>query len=170
MLRISRDIVREDCCTFVMDISYKGMAYHINNAIDANVFLDISKLADVSPIFKNGKSTTDVNYRPISVLSAISKMYERLFSKQMLPHISQYLSDLLCLWTIPKRMIAYLMISLSQNLRPMVLAWVASECFTATLRHENKELESTQVIVRGSISHQEYRNVQSLVRFCSIFT
>ena len=73
-----------------------NICYHINNAIDMNVFPDILKLADVSPIFKNGESTTDANYRPISVLSSVSKIYERLLSKQILPHISQYLSDLLC--------------------------------------------------------------------------
>ena len=78
------------------NICYKEIAYHINNAIEMNVFPDILKLADVSPIFKNGESTTDANYRPISVLSSVSKIYERLLSKQILPHISQYLSDLLC--------------------------------------------------------------------------
>ncbi len=61
-----------------------------------NAFPDILKLADVSPIFKNGETTSYANYRPISVLSSVSKIYERLLSKQILPHISQYLSDLLC--------------------------------------------------------------------------
>ena len=63
------------------NICYKEIAYHINNAIVTNTFPDILKLADVSPIFKNGESTTDVNYRPISVLSSLSKIYERLLSK-----------------------------------------------------------------------------------------
>ena len=88
--------VPTDKLKLASNICYKEIAYHINNAIDTNIFPDILKLADVSPIFKNGESTIDVNYRPISVLSSVSKIYESLLSKQILPHISQCLSDLLC--------------------------------------------------------------------------
>ena len=88
--------VPTDKVKLASNICYKEIAYHINNAIDTNIFPNILKLGDVSPIFKNGESTIDVNYRPISVLSSVLKIYERLFSKQILPHISQYLSDLLC--------------------------------------------------------------------------
>ena len=88
--------VPTDKLKLVSNICYKEIAYHINNAIDMNAFPDILKLADVSPIFKNGQTTSYANYRPISVLSSVSKIYERLLSKQILPQISQYLSDLLC--------------------------------------------------------------------------
>ena len=80
--------VPTDKLKLASNICYKEIAYHINNAIDTNIFPNILKLADVSPIFKNGESTIDVNYRPISVLSSVSKIYERLLSKQILPHKS----------------------------------------------------------------------------------
>ena len=88
--------VPTDKLKLALDICYKEIAYHIINAIDMNVFPDILKLVEVPPIFKNDESTTDVNYRPISVLSSFSKIYKRLLEKQILPHISQFLSDLLC--------------------------------------------------------------------------
>ena len=65
--------VPTDKLKLASNICYKEIAYHINNAIDMNVFPDILKLADVSPIFKNGESTTVVNYRRISVFSSLSK-------------------------------------------------------------------------------------------------
>ena len=96
--KMTSGAVPTDKLKLASNICYKEIAYHINNAIDTNIFSDILKFADVSTILKNGESTTDVNYRPISVLSSVSKIYERLLSKQILPHISQYLSDLLAVW------------------------------------------------------------------------
>ena len=57
---------------------YKEITYHLNNAISTNTFPDILKLADVSPIFKMGETFIRGNFRPISVLSSLSKLYERV--------------------------------------------------------------------------------------------
>ena len=48
------------------------------------------------PIFKSGDSHIKKNFRPISVLSTLSKVFERLMLSQMLPFIRPSLSDLLC--------------------------------------------------------------------------
>ena len=75
---------------------YKEITYHINKAICTNVFPDILKLADVSPIFKMGETFIRGNYRPISVLSSLSKLYERVLSQQIVPFMVPNFSNLLC--------------------------------------------------------------------------
>ena len=54
------------------------------------------KLADITPIHKKLESVLKENYRPVSVLPTISKIFERLMQKQMNNFIGQYLSPYLC--------------------------------------------------------------------------
>ena len=41
------------------------------------------KLADVTPIFKKKDKTFVENYRPVSVLPTVSKIFERIMQKQI---------------------------------------------------------------------------------------
>ena len=75
---------------------YREITYHINNAISTNMFPNILKLADVSPIFKKGETFIRGNFRPISVLSSLSKLYERVLSQQIVPFMVPNFSNLLC--------------------------------------------------------------------------
>ena len=50
----------------------------------------------VSPIFKNDDGTNKKNYRPISVPSTLSKVFERQISQQMTPFAKTKISRLLC--------------------------------------------------------------------------
>jgi len=52
------------------------------------------KLADVSPIFKKDDKHSKDNYRPVSVLSSMSKIFERL----MLSQINNYMYDKLSIY------------------------------------------------------------------------
>ena len=61
-----------------------------------NEFPGKLKLAGVSPIFKSGESTQKGIYQPINVLSALSKVFERIMIKQIQPFANNFLSDLLC--------------------------------------------------------------------------
>ncbi len=45
-------------------------------------FLKQMKVANVSPIFKMEDKTNEINYRPISVLTFVSKIFERITFKQ----------------------------------------------------------------------------------------
>jgi len=50
------------------------------------------KLADVHPVFKNGVKTNVKNFRPVSVLSFSSKIFERILHDQISCYINKYLS------------------------------------------------------------------------------
>ena len=54
------------------------------------------KLADVTPVFKKNSATTASNYRPVSVLPTVSKIFERLMHKQISGFINESLSPYLC--------------------------------------------------------------------------
>ena len=64
--------------------------------LECSEFRDKLKLADVSPIFKADDPTLKFNFRPISVLPALSKVLERIMEKQMRPFANTRLSSLLC--------------------------------------------------------------------------
>ena len=68
----------------------------VNNAISAKMFPDILKLADVSPIFKMSETCIRGASRPISVLSSLSRLYERVLSQQIVPFMVPNFSNLLC--------------------------------------------------------------------------
>ena len=55
----------------------------INNCLKEGVFPDDLKLADITPIFKKEDSLNIENYRPISMLSHLSKVFERILYKQI---------------------------------------------------------------------------------------
>ena len=67
-----------------------------NKCIRNDEFPNELKLADITPIFKKGDNTSEKNYRPISILPSVSKIYERLMQKQIISHIDKYLSPYLC--------------------------------------------------------------------------
>ena len=66
----------------------KPITYLINCSINTGVFPDDLKIAKVIPIFKkNDKNLLD-NYRPISILPAISKIFEKIIHKQINSHFT----------------------------------------------------------------------------------
>ena len=74
----------------------KEITHLMNSGIKNSTFPSNLKLADLSPCFKAGDSTTKKDFRPLSVLSCLSKIYERLIYTQMLSFVKDKLSDLLC--------------------------------------------------------------------------
>ena len=56
---------------------------NINFCIENSIFPSDLKVADVTPAFKKKSKTSKDNYRPISILPNISKIYERCLYNQM---------------------------------------------------------------------------------------
>ena len=49
-----------------------------NKSMQLGIFPDKLKIAKVIPIHKGGKTDVINNYRPISILSSLSKIYEKI--------------------------------------------------------------------------------------------
>ena len=62
------------------------LASLINASIRQCQFPHDLKLANLSPVFKKKDNLDKVNYRPVSILPAISKIYEGLLAEQMTCH------------------------------------------------------------------------------------
>ena len=60
------------------------------------LFPDDLKLADVTPVYKKKSKTSKDNYRPVSILSNISKVYERWIYDQIQNYFDQILSKFQC--------------------------------------------------------------------------
>ena len=76
----------------IADVFVPKMVIDFNNtAIKTGIFPSTAKLADVVPLFKKGVRQSKANYRPCSLLSAVSKIFGRLMLPQMLSliHISE---------------------------------------------------------------------------------
>ena len=50
---------------------------------------------DISSLYKKDDNVKKQNYRPISLLPAISKVFERIIYNQLIDYISAFLSPLL---------------------------------------------------------------------------
>ena len=62
-----------------------------NNCVSYSIFPNSLKNPIITPVHKKGAKTSKDNYRPVSILSNISKIYETL----MLNQISQYFEPIL---------------------------------------------------------------------------
>ena len=72
------------------------IAEYFNSMLLSCEFPDPLKAVDVSAIHKGSDPTSKRKYRPISVPSAMSKVFERLLEKQIVPFIDTKISALLC--------------------------------------------------------------------------
>ena len=68
----------------------------INECLHNNCFPDSLKLANVTPVFKKGDSTDKSNYRPISILPLLSKVFEKIIYDQLYEYSQTFLNKLLC--------------------------------------------------------------------------
>ena len=68
----------------------KPLAEIFNKCLTAGIFPDTLKIAQVIPIYKKGCKNEFTNYRPISVLSAFSKLFEKLIYKRLISFIDEH--------------------------------------------------------------------------------
>ena len=67
-----------------------SLTYIFNQAITLCTFPDEWKMARVSPLNKNGQINLPGNYRPISVLLAVSKVMERILYDQLYDYLTKF--------------------------------------------------------------------------------
>jgi len=62
----------------------------INQSIEMGIFPDLLKTARVTPLYKKGDSSLLDNYRPVSVLPSVSKVFERIMYNQIFKHFTDF--------------------------------------------------------------------------------
>ncbi len=77
----------------IADILTACFNHHV---VSQSEFPDELKLADIIPVFKKGNAYDKSNYRPISLLPVLSKVFEKLITKQFNPFIEHWFSKNLC--------------------------------------------------------------------------
>ena len=73
------------------DICAPALYRIANNAITSCSFPDKLKLADTAPLHKKDDKTNKVNFRPISMLPVVSKIFERIMQFQIVFFINEIL-------------------------------------------------------------------------------
>ena len=62
-----------------------------NDSIEKSDFPQNLKLADITPVYKKNDPLDKTNYRPVSVLSVVPKIFERIMQKQMISLLVSFL-------------------------------------------------------------------------------
>lgn len=63
------------------------LVHLVNSSFISGIFPNQLKVAKIKPLYKNGNPAEFVNYRPISLLSAFSKIYEKIVYNQLLNYL-----------------------------------------------------------------------------------
>ena len=63
--------------TFLESFFSYWLSLIINLSFEISIFPDLLKIAQITPIYKKGCKVSKINYRPISLLSVLSKIFEK---------------------------------------------------------------------------------------------
>ena len=70
-------------------IIVEPLSFIINCSLALSIFPDKLKIAKIIPIYKKGDKHQIENYRPISILPVISKVFEKVAYNQLFEYFSQ---------------------------------------------------------------------------------
>jgi hypothetical protein len=73
----------------------KPLTKLINKSIENSQFPSNFKIAQVAPIFKKNSTLDKANYRPVSLLPVMSKVFERAIFTQLMNHFNNIFNPLL---------------------------------------------------------------------------
>ena len=79
-----------------MDICTIVLSSDINKCIYNGIFPNYLKHADITPTFKKNERLHKINYRPISILPTLSKVYEKHLYNQIYNYFNGIFSKYLC--------------------------------------------------------------------------
>ena len=78
------------------DICAPHIVNMFNDSVLCGIFPSSLKKADITPGHKKLDTTNKDNYRPVSILPCISKLFERTMEEQILIYMQDYLNKYLC--------------------------------------------------------------------------
>ena len=83
-----------DCIDVILKhstkIICKCLCIDLNNCISEGLFPRIMKIAKVVPIHEEGKKVSHNNYRPISMLGNLSKIFEKVIQKRSIRYLEKF--------------------------------------------------------------------------------
>lgn len=91
---VGLDKISSNMLKSVVNHIVKPLTYLINRSLSEGIFPDILKVAKIIPLHKKGDKTSIDNYRPIALLSSISKILERVIFKRIVAFSLQH--NILC--------------------------------------------------------------------------
>ena len=68
-----------------VDIFSELLYFEVYKTIEFSTFPFCMKQADVTPVYKKGNRSVKDNYRPVSIVPNLSKVFERCLYKQISP-------------------------------------------------------------------------------------
>ena len=77
------------------DIICGTLTGNFNKSIETGKFPQSLKMADITPIYKEKQRTSKKNYRPVSLLPILSKLYEKIMGEQINSYVESFLSPFL---------------------------------------------------------------------------
>jgi len=84
------DGLKTEVIKYVVNIIAKPIVHVINLSLENGIVPDEIKIARVVPIFKSGDVKELTNYRPVSVLPCLSKLFERVVYNRLLEFIETH--------------------------------------------------------------------------------
>lgn len=84
------DSIKSETLKIVCDEIKQPLTYVINKIIECGVCPPEFKTAIIIPIFKSGSKTEVSNYRPISLVSVFTKIFEKVIQKRLNAYIRKY--------------------------------------------------------------------------------
>ena len=95
-LNLNKTVQDSDVPVKILKANADFFYLQFNEAVDSSKFADFFKSADISAAFKQGSRNKKENYRPISILPLISKIFEKIICRQLSNHFDNILSKFQC--------------------------------------------------------------------------
>lgn len=84
------DGIKAEMLKEIKDEISEPLTYLVNTCFQKGCFPDILKLGIIRPIFKGGDRSEMINYRPITLISNIAKIIEKLIKTRMINYLEKY--------------------------------------------------------------------------------
>ena len=78
------------------EFTFEYLISCVNEAISSGKFPDSLKLSNMVSVHKKKDPTDKCNYRPVSILPLLSKVFEKIMYDQLYIHMNNFLNELLC--------------------------------------------------------------------------
>ena len=91
-LKIKKSYGYDEITTKVLSSSIyyisSPLTYIINRMLSTGIFPTRLKFAEVKPLFKTGEKKNICNYRPVSLLTSFSKIFEKVIHSRLTQHVN----------------------------------------------------------------------------------